>query len=317
MFTVDSHMHVNFMGMSIEDIIGYLDKNNIDLCWLLTWEEANPGRWDYKHLPIESVYNAYLKYPSRVIPFYAPDPHKKTASLELEDWCRKGIRGCGELKATLNWNSDEIKSLLKTIAKLKLPIVFHMEESRSYDIPLSDAICDKIIFYGLRTKRKIYIIPKNLLTLLDKNFTPLKNRAKSYFFPGYMLDFASLESSLRDHPDINFVAHGLMFWKYISNDATNCHEVLPKGSINGKGVIWRLLSEYQNLYADLSGPSGLNALTRDEENAKKFLSRFENKVLYGTDNLFKGQREFLDSLGLAKSAYDKIYGGNAIRIMGM
>lgn len=89
MFSVDSHMHVNFNGMSLKDIIKYLDKERIDLCWLLTWEEINPGNWVYRHLPIETVYEAYLKCPSRIIPFYAPDPHKKQASSQLENWCSK------------------------------------------------------------------------------------------------------------------------------------------------------------------------------------------------------------------------------------
>jgi predicted TIM-barrel fold metal-dependent hydrolase len=317
MFSVDSHLHVNHNGMSTRDIIKYLDKNRIDLCWLLTWEEIDPGLWYYKHLPIEAVYNAYLKYPSRVIPFYAPDPHKKQAPSQLENWYHKGIRGCGELKATLNWNSDEIRPLLKTVAKLKLPLVFHMEESRSYNIPYSDAIYDKMMFYGLRTKRRIYQIPRYFLRLLVNNYTPLKNRNKLYFFPGYMLDFASLESTLKEYPNVNFVAHGIMFWKYISNDVNNYYEDLPKGPIRGEGIIWRLLSEYPNLYADLSAQSGLNALTRDPQNAKKFLSLFENKILYGTDNLINGQKGFLDSLGLTKSTYDKIYGDNAFKIRGI
>jgi hypothetical protein len=310
-------MHVNFAGMTLRDIIRYLDNNRIDLCWLLTWEEIDHGLWYYKHLPIENVFDAYLQFPSRIVPFYAPDPHKEQANTELENWYNKGIRGCGELKATLNWNSDKIRTVLKTVARLKLPLVFHMEESRYCNIPYSDTIYDKIIFYGSRTEKEIYRIPRLLLKLLVNTYTPLKNRNKRYFFPGYMLDFASLESSLIEFPNINFVAHGLMFWKHISGDAINCFEDLPKGSINGEGVIWRLLSEYPNLYADLSAQSGLNALTRDPQKAKNFLSAFENKLMYGTDNFLKGQREFLDSLHLAKNTYRKIYGENSVRIMRM
>ena len=317
MFSVDSHLHVNFNGMSSRDIINYMDKDRIDLCWLLTWEEVNPGHWEYKHLSVEAVYDAYLIYPSRIIAFYAPDPHIELASSQLEYWYYKGIRGCGELKATLNWNSDEMKPFLKTVEKLKLPLVFHMEESRYCNIPYSDAIFDRMLFYALRTERKIYQIPKFVLNLLVKNYAPLKGRTKSYFFPGYMLDFGSLESSLKDYPGVNFVAHGIMFWKHISNDAGNCFEALPKGPINGEGVIWRLLSDYPNLYADLSAQSGLNALARDPQNARKFLSLFENKILYGTDNFIKGQREFLNSLRLKKSSYNKIYGENACKIMGV
>jgi predicted TIM-barrel fold metal-dependent hydrolase len=45
----------------------------------------------------------------------------------------------------------------------------------------------------------------------------------------------------------------------------------------------RLLSEYPNLYADLSAGSGYNALTRDEDFTAGFLERHPNQLLYGSD----------------------------------
>jgi predicted TIM-barrel fold metal-dependent hydrolase len=313
--TIDSHMHANFNGLSIRDIIKYLDREKIDCCWLLTWEEVSPGLWPYQHLSVEDVYEAYLKHPSRIIPFYAQDPHNSHAAVQLENWCKKGVCGCGELKATLNWDSDGVKSILQTARRLKLPIVFHMEESECRPIPYSDSIYDKLIYYGLKTERKIYRVPRRILQILFNSFAPLRNRTKSYIFPGYMLHFASLETALRDYPDVNMIAHGPMFWKYISGDASEQIEVSPGGQVHGEGIIWRLLREHRNFYADISGFSGLNALTRDPQNAKKFLTVFEGKILYGTDNVIKKQREFLNSLGLSKSTYKKIYGENACRIL--
>ncbi len=316
MTIIDSHMHVGLNGLSLRRVIKYLDKRKIDCCWLLTWEEVDPGPWHYQSLPVEKVYEAHLQYPSRVVPFYAPDPHKSDAATQLENWYKKGIRGCGELKATLNWESDEVKLLLQAAGKLKMPVVFHMEEDDSCCLPYSDAIFDRLLSAALNTKKRIYRIPRNLLELIVNNYAPLKSRTKSYFFPGYMLDFASLEMTLRNFPEIHFIAHGPMFWKYLSADASNDRkELYPRGQVHGEGVIWRLLKEYPNLYADISGYSGLNSLTRDSESAKKFLSLFENKILYGTDNLIKGQMEFLNSLGLSKSIYNKIYGENACGII--
>jgi predicted TIM-barrel fold metal-dependent hydrolase len=277
---------------------------------LLSWEEINPGLWAYQHLSIEDIYETYLAYPSRIIPFYAPDPHKNTAATELDNWLQKGIKGCGELKATLNWNSDNVRSLLQIANKHKMPVVFHMEECGCRGIPFSESFLDKLLFQGLKTERKIYQIPRNILSLLVQNFKPLRNRVKSYYFPGYMLDFATLEVALRDFPNINYVAHGPMFWKHISADASLRKEMLPKGTIVGEGLIWRLLRDYPNLYADTSAESGLNALTRDIDKTKKFINEFENKLLYGTDNVMKGQKEFLNSLNLSKGAYKKIYGEN-------
>jgi hypothetical protein len=37
------------------------------------------------------------------------------------------------------------------------------------------------------------------------------------------------------------------------------------------------------MYGDLSAGSGLNALTRDEEHARAFLERHQDKLLYGSD----------------------------------
>lgn len=315
MTTVDSHLHVNYQGLSASGIIEYLDKARIDFCWLLSWEEINPGAWPYKHLPIEDIYEAYVKYPSRIVPFYAPDPHNFEAAHQLANWHKNNVRGCGELKATLNWNSESVKSILQMTRILKLPIVFHMEESEWRDIPYSNAIYDRIIFAGVKTERNIYQIPRKLIQLLVNNFSPFRNRIKSYFFPGYMLDFASLEMTLQDYPDVNLIAHGPMFWTHMFGDSSQQIRTSPKGLISADGVIWRLLGKYPNLYADISAYSGINALTSNPENAKRFLLTFEDKILYGTDNFMVQQKEFLNSLGLPKSTYKKIYGENAYRIL--
>lgn len=315
MITVDSHTHVNYSGLSLNDIIKYLDKNRIDCCWLLSWEEIAPGPWPYQHLSIEALYEAYSKYPSRIVPFYAPDSHRDDATTQLEYWYRKGIRGCGEMKATLNWESNNAKKILSTVEKLKIPLVFHMEESGRRIGPRSSAIFDRTLYRGLNTTRKIYQIPQRVLRLLTNIYSPFRNRLEYYTFPGYMLDFASLEVVLADYPSVNYIAHGPMFWKHISADADTSTETYPRGPIISEGIIWRLLRDYPNLYADTSAASGLNALTRDPVNVKRFLSLFEDKILYGTDNVMKGQKDFLDSLRLARETYEKIYGKNACRLI--
>lgn len=316
MNVVDSHLHVNMNGFSLRDIIKYLDRERIDGCWLLSWEEVNPGLWPYHSLPVEEIYEAYVKYPTRIIPFYAPDPAREDAVVQLEKWHKKGIRGCGELKSTQNWESDKIRLILEACRKLKIPVVFHMEESENRVTPRSNTKLDQILFSAMVTEKTMYQIPRYILRLLAKGIKPLKDAVKTYRFPGYLLDFTSLESVLKDFPDVKFIAHGPMFWKHISSDGIARREMIPKGPLIGEGIIWHLLRNYPNLYADISAESGLNALTRDPGNAKRFLALFENKILYGTDNVLKGQKEFLDSLKLLKRAYKNIYGENACRIIG-
>ena len=43
------------------------------------------------------------------------------------------------------------------------------------------------------------------------------------------------------------------------------------------------LADYPNLFADMSAGSGLNSMTRDEEHAREFLKRHQDKLLFGSD----------------------------------
>ncbi len=49
------------------------------------------------------------------------------------------------------------------------------------------------------------------------------------------------------------------------------------------GLTDRYLSDYPNMFGDLSAGSGLNALTRDEGFARDFLTRHQDKLVYGSD----------------------------------
>lgn len=315
MTVIDSHVHVNHGGFRAADIIRYLDRERIDACFLLTWEEIEPGPWTYRHLPVEEVYDMYLKYPTRVIPFYAPDPHRSDASMQMEYWHQKGVRGCGELKATVRWDSDSAKAIIETARHLRAPIVFHMENASRRLACRTQGKIDQFIRSGLLTTKKKWLVPHNILKVLYRILPPVRSRVFAYDFPGYMMDIAALRQTLKDFPDVSFIAHGPGFWKHMSEDGPISKDDLPRGPVIGKGIIWELLERYPNLYADTSADSGLNALARDPQNAKEFLSHFEDKILYGTDNVMKGQRAFLDSLLLSRRTYRKVYGENACRLV--
>src|SRR5438270_9052192 len=57
----------------------------------------------------------------------------------------------------------------------------------------------------------------------------------------------------------------------------------PKGAVTPGALTDRDLSDYPNMYGDLSAGSGLNAMQRDEERAREFLHRHQDKLLYGSD----------------------------------
>ena len=50
-----------------------------------------------------------------------------------------------------------------------------------------------------------------------------------------------------------------------------------------KDLTDRYLSDYPNMYGDLSAGSGLNALQRDDDHAQGFLLRHRKKLMYGSD----------------------------------
>jgi len=76
-----------------------------------------------------------------------------------------------------------------------------------------------------------------------------------------------------------------------------------------------MLRQYPNLYADLSGFSGLNAISRDVGFGKEFLIEFQDRLLFARDYFDSRLRDFLESLGLPSDVLTKIYAGNALRLV--
>ena len=98
----------------------------------------------------------------------------------------------------------------------------------------------------------------------------------------YNTNFLRFHRILERYPRVNFIGHAQTFWGNI--DKNHVQEVLyPKGPVVAGGYTDRLLSDYPNMYGDLSAGSGLNALQRDEEHARAFLLRHRKKLMYGSD----------------------------------
>jgi predicted TIM-barrel fold metal-dependent hydrolase len=87
---------------------------------------------------------------------------------------------------------------------------------------------------------------------------------------------------LEKYPRVNFIGHAQTWWANIDKN-NNQSNLYPKGPVAPGGITDRYLSDYANMYGDLSAGSGLNALTRDEDHARLFLERHQDKLLYGSD----------------------------------
>lgn len=109
--------------------------------------------------------------------------------------------------------------------------------------------------------------------------------AEAEQFPGegtFSTGFKQFAKVLKEFPKTNFVGHADAFWANISADYNN-DIPYPAGRIQPGGVTDKLLSDYPNLYADMSANSGNNALSRDPEFTKAFLVRHQDKLMFGCD----------------------------------
>lgn len=98
----------------------------------------------------------------------------------------------------------------------------------------------------------------------------------------YNLGIERFYKMLDKYPTVNFIGHAQTWWGNI--DKNHDQSVMyPKGPVVPGGITDRLFSDYPNIYGDLSAGSGLNALLRDEDFARDFLKRHQDKLLYGSD----------------------------------
>lgn len=99
----------------------------------------------------------------------------------------------------------------------------------------------------------------------------------------YNMGFERLPKMLEKYPKTMFIGHAQTFWANIDKDHADPNNLYPTGKVTDGGLTDRYLADYPNIFADMSAGSGLNALTRDEDHARRFLERHQNKVLYGSD----------------------------------
>ncbi len=98
----------------------------------------------------------------------------------------------------------------------------------------------------------------------------------------YNTGFERFYQMLEKYPRVTFIAHAQTWWGNIGklDDPNNLY---PTGKVTSGGLSDKWLADYPNLFGDLSAGSGLRALTRDEDFARGFLARHQNKLLYGSD----------------------------------
>jgi predicted TIM-barrel fold metal-dependent hydrolase len=81
---------------------------------------------------------------------------------------------------------------------------------------------------------------------------------------------------------VNFIGHAQTWWANIDKKSDQV-TLYPTGPVTPGGISDRLLSDYPNMWGDMSAGSGLNSMTRDEEHAREFLKRHQDRLLFGSD----------------------------------
>jgi predicted TIM-barrel fold metal-dependent hydrolase len=99
----------------------------------------------------------------------------------------------------------------------------------------------------------------------------------------YNYGFERFYRMLEKYPRTHFIGHAQTWWANIDKNHRDQSVLYPKGKVTPGGLTDRYLSDYPNIFGDLSAGSGLNALTRDEQFTRGFLERHQDKLIYGSD----------------------------------
>jgi uncharacterized protein len=98
----------------------------------------------------------------------------------------------------------------------------------------------------------------------------------------YNFGIENFHKVLDRHPKVNFIGHAQTWWGNIDKNHDQT-QMYPKSPLTAGGITDRLLSDYANMWGDMSAGSGLNSMLRDEDQAREFLKRHQDKLLFGSD----------------------------------
>jgi predicted TIM-barrel fold metal-dependent hydrolase len=100
----------------------------------------------------------------------------------------------------------------------------------------------------------------------------------------YNYGFDRFHTMLKKYPKVNFIGHAQTWWANIDKaNVDNPKALYPKGKVTPGGLTDRYLSDYPNMFADLSAGSGEGAFKRDPEHARGFFARHQDKLMFGSD----------------------------------
>jgi predicted TIM-barrel fold metal-dependent hydrolase len=283
MLVVDAHNHAAWLGVGIDEHLANMDAHGIAVTWLLTW----------------------LAPEAEIPPYYEEILPSRAAGLPLADAAEAARRYPGRFvvgycpdprrPGALERLKDAVERRdVRTCGEWKL----RMEFDDGANLPLL-RLCAEM---GL---------PVTVHLTYRRN-DPGRPEAAEHWYGGSM---EALERALRAVPGLKLVGHGPGFWANISGDGKHLSDHNPTGPVVPGGAVVRLMRQWPNLHADLSGRSGSNALSRDPAFGRDFAVEFADRLLFARDAFDAACRETLDALDLPADCLEKIMGANAARLV--
>lgn len=281
---IDIHNHADYHGYSVDKMLNNMDENNIDITCLLSWEapenEYNP-----------STKSAFSPFSEMPVPFIRCVEYKKAAPERfLLGFCPDPRR-------------PDALARLKTVVDLyDISICGELKLRMMYDNPDAIRLYRACAEYGLP-----------VLMHFDYEYnSPASAPWPNWWYGG---DIDVLERVLKLCPETNFLGHAPGFWAHISDDEQYKTTPYPKGAVTAGGKIEKLLEKYPNLYCDISAGSGFRALDRDHKFTERFLTDYQDRILFARDYYDSVHYELLEKLNISENVKKKIYEDNARKIL--
>ena len=282
---IDIHNHPDWHGHNLEKFLENMRQNNIDVTWLLSWE-APDDEYDpyYYNTTSGSLEGGPVPF-ARVLSYSERAPGKFVLGYAPDPRKPGAI---DKLQAAMSIYGVRI------YGELKLRMMYDN--------------FDAIRMYRFCGKKGLPVIVH-----IDYEFdTESRYPHPNWWYGGGIEAF---ERAVRACPETVFIGHAPGFWAHISGDDKYDKEPYPTGKVVEGGKVIKMLRECPNLYCDLSAGSGCNALSRDPEFAKKFLVEFQDRIMFGRDQFNDELQRFLNGLELPGTVYEKIYSGNALKLV--
>lgn len=204
--------------------------------------------------------------------------HQRTMGATLSVLLPSGDRGPGHTGGSNE--SDEVYALAK-----RLPDEFVFFANEISDHPNAVPSIEKQLKAGA-----IGIGEQKFLVDCDSiHMDRIAEVARDYGVPilmhfsqRYNRGFERFHRMLEKHSSVTFIGHATTWWGNIDKNYQE-RSSYPDGPVTSGGLTDQYLSDYANCYADVSANSGYTAFARDEEHARDFIVRHQDKLIFGSD----------------------------------